>query len=74
LGGLKFILVSVKLCVRKKESLKPHLVSLNNSETFPTRKSTKQKETQVADMKTLAKIILIVTTYVFLVEKKPLLN
>jgi hypothetical protein len=49
-------------------------MSFNNKKTFLMRKSTKQKETQVADMKNLAKIISIVTTYVFLVEKKSLLN
>jgi hypothetical protein len=49
-------------------------MSLNDKKTLPTRKSTKQKETQVADMKNLAKIISIVTTYVFLVENKSLLN
>ena len=49
-------------------------MSFNNKKTFLMRKSTKQKETQVADMKNLAKIISIVTTYVFLVENKSLLN
>jgi len=49
-------------------------MSLNDKETLPIEKSAKQKEIQVADMKNLAKIILIVATYTFLVEKKSLLN
>ena len=49
-------------------------MSFNNKKTLLMRKSTKQKETQVADMKNLTKIISIVTTYVFLVENKSLLN
>jgi len=38
------------------------------------RKSTKQKKTQLVDMETLAKIILIVIIYIVLVEKKSLLH
>jgi hypothetical protein len=38
------------------------------------RKYIKQKETQIDDIKTLAKIILIATNYVFLVKKNSLLN
>jgi hypothetical protein len=38
------------------------------------RKSIKQKETQVDDMKNLTKIISIATNYAFLIEKKSLLN
>jgi hypothetical protein len=45
-------------------------MSLNDKETLPIEKSAKQKEIQVVDMK----IILIVATYTFLVEKKSLLN
>jgi hypothetical protein len=37
-------------------------VSLNDKETLSMRKSTKQKKTQVADMKNLAKIISIIAT------------
>jgi hypothetical protein len=40
----------------------------------PIRKYIKQKETQVDHMKTLARIIIIVVTYAFLVEDKSLLN
>jgi len=49
-------------------------MSLNDKETLPIEKSTKQKEIQVVDMENLTKIILIVATYTFLVEKKSLLN
>jgi hypothetical protein len=49
-------------------------VSLNDKETLLMKKSIKQKEIQVANMKTLAKIISIVATYVFLVENESLLN
>jgi hypothetical protein len=49
-------------------------MSLNDKETLPIEKSTKQKEIQVADMENLTKIILIVAIYTFLVEKKSLLN
>jgi hypothetical protein len=50
------------------------LVSLNDKKTLSMRKYIKQKETQIDDIKTLAKIILIATNYVFLVKKKSLLN
>jgi hypothetical protein len=49
-------------------------MSLNDKETLPIEKSAKQKEIQVVDMENLTKIILIVVTYTFLVEKKSLLN
>jgi len=50
------------------------LLSLNDKETMSMRKYTKQKETQIDDIKTLAKIILIATNYVFLVKKESLRN
>jgi hypothetical protein len=49
-------------------------MSLNDKETLPMRKSTKQKRKQVVDMKNLAKIIPISSTYAFIVEKKSLIN
>jgi hypothetical protein len=49
-------------------------MSLNDKKTLPTRKSTKQKETQVVDMETLAKIIPTIAIYIVFVEKKFLLN
>jgi hypothetical protein len=49
-------------------------MSLNDKKTLPTRKSTKQKETQVVDMETLAKIIPTIAIYIVFVEKKSLLN
>ena len=47
---------------------------LNDEKTLPMRKSTKQKETHIANKKTLAKIILIVVTYAFLIVKEFQLN
>jgi hypothetical protein len=49
-------------------------MSLNDKKTLATRKSTKQKETQVVDMETLAKIIPTIAIYIVFVEKKSLLN
>jgi hypothetical protein len=49
-------------------------MSLNDKKTLPIRKSTKQKETQVVDMETLAKIIPTIAIYIVFVEKKSLLN
>jgi hypothetical protein len=49
-------------------------MSLNDKKTLPTRKSTKQKETQVVDIETLSKIISTIATYIVLVEKESLLN
>jgi hypothetical protein len=49
-------------------------MSLNDKETLPMRKSTKQKRKQVVDMKTLVKIIPISSTYAFIVEKKSMIN
>jgi hypothetical protein len=47
---------------------------LNDKGTLPTRKFIKEKETQVVDIETLAKIILIASIYIVLIEKKSLLN
>ena len=47
---------------------------LNDKKTLLMRKSIKQKETQVDDMKNFTKIISIATNYAFLIEKKSLLN
>jgi uncharacterized protein YqhQ len=50
-------------------------VSLNDNKTLLIKKYTKKKkETQFASMETLFKIIIIIATYIFLVEKKPLLD
>jgi hypothetical protein len=50
-------------------------MSLNDKETLPMRKSKKKKKTtQVVDMETLAKTILIFAFYDFLTEKKSFLN
>jgi len=49
-------------------------MSLNDKKTLPTRKSTKQKKTQVVDIETLSKIISTIATYIVLVEKESLLN
>ena len=49
-------------------------MSLDNKETLPIKKSTKQKETQVANIEILTKIILILATCIVLVEKKSFLN
>ena len=45
-------------------------MSLNDKKILSTRKSTKQKETQVVDIETLSKIISTIATYIFLVEKE----
>jgi hypothetical protein len=42
--------------------------------TLSMKKSTKQKETQVVNIETLAKIILIYTINAFIVENESLLN
>jgi hypothetical protein len=47
---------------------------LNDKETLSTRKFIKEKETQVVDIETLAKIIPIASIYIVLVEKESLLN
>jgi hypothetical protein len=49
-------------------------MSLNDKKILSTRKSTKQKETQVVDIETLSKIISTIATYIVLVEKESLLN
>jgi len=49
-------------------------MSLNDKKTLLMRKFIKQKEIQVADMETLAKIILVVVTYAFLEGKKILIK
>jgi hypothetical protein len=47
---------------------------LNNKETLSMRRSMEQNEIQIDDIETLVKIILIVVTYDFLIQKKSLLN
>jgi hypothetical protein len=49
-------------------------MSLHDKKTLLMRKSIKQQETQVDDMKNLTKIISIATNYAFLIEKKSFLN
>ena len=48
-------------------------MSLNDKEILPMRES-KKKKTQVVDMETLAKTILIFAFYDFLTEKESFLN
>jgi hypothetical protein len=49
-------------------------MSLNDKETLLMRKSKKKKKTQVVDIETLAKTILIFAFYDFLTEKESFLN
>jgi hypothetical protein len=49
-------------------------MSLNDKKTLLIRKSTKKKKTQVVDMETFAKTILIFAFYDFLTEKESFLN